>query len=238
LGFYIKRLSMIDAYGKEQLMLRNPADNKGGFWHTYLVDDVLYEISSAEKNTISIESKESGKGRTQVVLNHTPVDGGSPIARFDIEVWSHNAPIMLIRHKTTNLSDKIIQDMKLYNIMDFDVGGPSSYKDDIGVYEEESGIISACDDNPLCVAMTSKPKPDGWEIGTPMKLKVDSENRDLKKNLELGPRDITTALQWNHGNLDPNESKSVDIVLVCATNLDEAKTLINKSWELFKKKIR
>lgn len=229
---------MIDANGKEQLMLRNPADNKGGFWHTYLVDDVLYEVSSTEKTTISFESEESGKGCMHIVLNHTPIEGGSPIAKFDIEVWSLNTPVMLIRHKTTNLCDKIIKDMKLYNLMDFDVGGPSSYKDDIGVYEEESGIISACDDNPLCVAMTSKPRPDAWEIGTPLKLKVDSENRDLKKNLELGPRDIATALQWNHGDLRPTESKSVDIVLVCATNLDEAKALFNKSWELFEKKIR
>jgi len=86
--------------------------------------------------------------------------------------------------------------------------------------------------------MASKPRPDAWEIERPLRLKADKENRDLKKNLELGPRDIATALQWNHGDLDPNESKSVDIVLACATNLDEAKTLINDSWELFKKKIR
>jgi len=229
---------MIDATGKEQLLIKNPAENKSGFWHSYIVDDVLYEVSSTEKETISIDSKESGKGWMQIVLNHTPKVGGSPMAKFDIEVWSHNTPVMLIRHKTTNLSDKIIKDMKLYNLMDFDVGGPSSYKDDIGIYEEESGIISACDDNPLCVAMASKPRPDAWEIERPLRLKADKENRDLKKNLELGPRDIATALQWNHGDIDPNGSKSVDIVLAGATNLDEAKTLINDSWELFKKKIR
>jgi len=229
---------MIDANGKEQLFLKNPADNKSGFWHTYLVDDVLYELSSTEKETISIDSKESGNGWMHIVLSHTPKEGGSPMARFDIEVWSHNTPVMLIRHTTTNLSDRVIKDMKLYNLMDFDVGGPASYKDDIGVYEEETGIISACDDNPLCVAMASKPGPDAWEIERPLRLKADGENRDLKKNLELGPRDIATALQWNHGDFDPKESRSVDIVLACATNLDEAKTLINDSWELFKTKIR
>ncbi len=229
---------MIDANGKERVMLKNPADNKSGFWHTYLIDDVLHEIQSTEVDTISIESKESGEGWMHIVLNHTPIAGGSPLAKFDIEVWSYNTPIMLIRHKTTNLSDKVIKDMKLYNLMDFDVGGPSSYKDDIGVYEEDSGIISVYDDNPLCVAMASKPGPDSWEINRPLRLKVNGENRDLKKNLELGPRDIATGLQWNHDDIDPNESKSVDIVLVCATNLDEAKTLIKDSWELFKKKIR
>ncbi|MCJ7817244.1 MAG: hypothetical protein MUP60_00165, partial [Candidatus Thorarchaeota archaeon] len=147
-------------------------------------------------------------------------------------------PVMLIRHRVTNLSDKVIEDMKLYNLMDFDVGGPSSYKDDKGIYDEDSGLISACDDNPLCVAMASKPVPDAWEIASPIKLKVNSKNRDLKKNLELGPKDIATGLQWNHGNIEPNESKTVDIVLSCATNLSEAKALIKNSWELFKKKIQ
>ena len=229
---------MIDVNGKEQLMLRNPADTKGGFWLTYLVDGVLYEVSSTERETISIDSKESEKGRVRIVLNHKPVGSGSPIAKFDIEVWSYNKPIMLIRHRITNLSDKIIEDMKLYNFMDFDVGGPSSYKDDIGVYEEETGLISACDDNPLCVVMASKPVSDAWEIASPLKLKVNNENRDLKKNLEFGPKDIATGLQWNHGNLDPNESKTVDIVLACATNLDEARALIKDGWERFEKKIR
>jgi hypothetical protein len=86
--------------------------------------------------------------------------------------------------------------------------------------------------------MASKPVPDAWEIASPIKLKVNSENRDLKKNLKLGPKDIATGLQWNQGNVNPNESKTVDIVLSCATNLSEAKALIKNSWELFKKKMR
>lgn len=229
---------MIDDNGKEQLFLRNPADNKGGFWLTYLVDGVLYNVSSTERETISISCKESERGRVRIVLDHKPIGYDSPIARFNIEVWSCNTPFMLIRHKITNLSDKIIEDLKLYSLMDFDVGGPSSYKDDTGIYEKDIGLISACDESPLCVAMASKPVPDAWEIASPIKLKVNSENRDLKKNLKLGPKDIATGLQWNHGNINPNESRTVDIVLSCATNLSEAKALINNSWELFKKKIQ
>lgn len=219
-------------------MLRNPADNKGGFWLTYLVDAVVHEVRPTEKDTISVVEKTSERGRVRVVLNHKPTDCDSPIARFDIEVWSCNTPFMLIRYGITNLSDKIIEDLKLYNLMDFDVGGPSSYKDDIGIYEDKTGLMSVCDENPLCAAMASKPTPDAWEIESPIKLTVNSENRDLKRNLELGPKDVATGLQWNHGNLEPNETKTVDIVLACSTNLDEAKALIKDSWELFKKKMR
>ncbi|MFW9769395.1 MAG: hypothetical protein ACFFF9_06055 [Candidatus Thorarchaeota archaeon] len=38
--------------------------------------------------------------------------------------------------------------------------------------------------------------------------------------------DVATGLQWNLGNIEPSESKSVDIVLTSATNLEEVKTLI------------
>jgi hypothetical protein len=238
LGFYLTRLSLINAKGKEQLLLRNPADTKAGFWLTYLVDDVPYKIGSVEKDSIVIASKEESQGSAKIVLDFSQEAGASPVVRLEIEVWSQNKPFMLIRHKVTNLSDKVIDDLRLYNLMDFDVGGPSSYKDDIGVFDEDSGMISVCDDNPLCVVMASKPKPDAWEIESPMKLKVTVEYRDLKKNLELGPKDVATGLQWNQGMLEPSESKTVDIVLASAPNLEEAKDLVNNSWGLFKKKIQ
>ena len=238
MGFYITRLSLINAKGKEQLLLRNPADTKAGFWVTYLIEGVPYCINTVEKETISIVSKEQTQGRTRIVLDYIPVSSNPPVARMEIEVWSQNKPFMLIRHKITNLSDAIIEDLKLYNLMDFDVGGPSSYKDDLGVFDEDTGMISVWDDNPLCVVMASKPVPDAWEISSPTKLMVNHENRDLKKNLELGPKDVSTGLQWNHGLLAPGDCRSVDIVLASASNLEEAKNLINTSWEIFKTKIR
>jgi hypothetical protein len=94
------------------------------------------------------------------------------------------------------------------------------------------------DGNPLHVALVSRPKADRWEISPPVKLNVDEKSRDLKNNLELGPKDVATGLQWNLGNLEPNESKTVDIVLTSATNLEEVTTLIPKGWSLFDKKIR
>ena len=94
------------------------------------------------------------------------------------------------------------------------------------------------DGNPLHVALASRPKADRWEISTPVKLRIDEESRDLKNNLELGPQDVATGLQWNLGDIEPNESKTVDIVLTSATNLEQVKTLIPQGWSLFDKKIR
>ncbi|TFG31693.1 hypothetical protein EU527_11910 [Candidatus Thorarchaeota archaeon] len=195
-------------------------------------------ISSTESDSIRLVSEKAESGRLHVVLDHAPDEGGDSILRLDIEVWSYNSPILLVRYKTTNLSSTLIRDLKLYSIMDFDVGGPTSYRDDVGRYDPESAIMFACDETPLCVAMTSRLRPDAWEIGSPIKLHIDVENRDLGKNLENGPKDIATALQWNLGDYSSKDTKSVDIVLTAANNLDEVKALIPKAWEQFDKKIR
>lgn len=238
MGFYIKRLGLINAEGKEQLLLRNPADYKGGFWLTYLKDEVAYSISSTESDSISLVSKKAESGRLQVVLDYSPQERIKSTLRLDIEARSYNSPILMMRYKTTNLGNTPINDLKLYSIMDFDIGGPSSYKDDIGSFDTVSAIIFAYDETPLCVAMTSRPKPDAWEIGSPIKLKIDVDNRDLERNLEEGPKDIAIALQWNLGDYASNEEKFVDVVLTAASNLEEAKTLVPKAWERFDKKRR
>jgi hypothetical protein len=173
-----------------------------------------------------------------LVLEHSPHAGESPKVRFDIKVWSYNTPVMLVRYSATSLSKTPIEDMKLYYIMDLDVGGPTSYKDDVGTYDPDSNIMFACDDNPLCVAMTSKPKPDAWEISSPTQIRIDEESIDLSKNLKYGPKDIATALQWNLGTLDSGQKREVDIVLAASNSLDEVKVLLPLAWELLEKKIQ
>ncbi|MFW9845546.1 MAG: hypothetical protein ACFFD6_02275 [Candidatus Thorarchaeota archaeon] len=180
--------------------------------------------------------KENGSLRLK--LNHTPQDAKEPVVEFDLDFWSYNYPALLVRHTTTNVSSQLIEDLKVYSIFDFDIGGPTSYKDDMGLYDEENNIIMAYDETGLAVAMSTRPKPDGWEISYPLRLKIEEASRDLKKNFEAGPKDIAIALQSNISDLSPGESGSVEIIIASAQNLDEARSLIGKSWGLFKKKIR
>ena len=232
------RLSLIDPAGKDRLLIRGPAEYKGGFWQSYYFDGLFCIAESTESKSFALESEETDKGILNVSLNHSPLLDDMITVKTGIKVWSHNKPIMLIRHRSTNVTNKTIEDMKIYNFMDFDLGGPASYKDDQAVYDPDSGIMRVFDGNPLHVALASRPKPDHWEISPPTKLRINEEARDLKNNLELGPKDVATGLQWSLGNLEPLESKTVDIVLTSATNLEEVKTLIPQGWSLFDKKIR
>ncbi|MFX1560015.1 MAG: hypothetical protein ACFFBL_05470 [Promethearchaeota archaeon] len=234
----MKRLSLIDSRGKDRLLLRNPAGYKGGFWQTYYVDEVFCMAASTENDSFSVVREAHGKGKLNVSLSHSPLLDGVPAIRTDIHVWSHNKPIMLIRHKTTNVADLIIKNMKLYEFMDFDIGGPASYKDDKGVYDPDTGLMIVYDGNPLVAALAARPEPDRWEISPPTKLLINEDAPDLRKNLELGPMDVATGLQWNIGDLNPGDIKSVDIIIASATSLDEVKALIPEGWKLFDKKMR
>jgi hypothetical protein len=195
-------------------------------------------VESTEAESISVAERKQGRGSLGLTMNHTPQKFEDPVVSFKLDMWSYNKPVLLLRHTTTNISSAQIQDLKIYSIFDFDIGGPMSYKDDMGTFEEKDGLVIAYDESEVSVAMSSRPKPDGWEISSPLKLKVESGNRDLKNNPDMGPMDIATALQCNLGDLKPGESKSVEIVLASAHGLDEVRSLIETSWGFFKKKIR
>jgi hypothetical protein len=220
-------------------LLRNPAGYRGGFWTSFIMNGQTYVVSSVElTHRMSIVTSDNSTDRLQVELDYTPDEQNKPVLRYGIDVWSKNQPVLLCRHKTTNASEHRIEDMKVYSFMDFDLNGPASYKDDMGEFDPKTGNMLAWDDNALAVAMASKPFPDTWDISKPARLRVKEGRRDLTGNLQLGPKDIAVAFQWNYGNLRPTESKSVDVVIASAVSLEEVKALIPKGWELFGRKMR
>ncbi|MBD3405134.1 MAG: hypothetical protein GF411_03240 [Candidatus Lokiarchaeota archaeon] len=192
---------------------------------------------STDSERLAITSNEYEEEIHRFILQNTPLFKESPILQFEIDVWSYNEPFMLIRHTTRNISDEKIKDFKLYNIMDFDIGGPISYKDDLGSYDKDTGIIKVYDQSSLYVAMTSNPTPSKWDLDRPTSFKLEA-NRDLQGRTKLGPQDIATGLQWNWGNLNPTDSKSVDLVLVASKNPQEMDSLFQRAKDMFGKKMQ
>ena len=234
----MKRLSLIDSHGKDRLLLRNPAGYKGGFWQTYYADEIFCMAASTENDAFNLVREETRKGKLKVSYTHSPLLDGVPAIQVDLQVWSFNKPFMLKRHRTTNVTDQIIKNMKLYAFIDFDIGGPASYKDDKGVYDPKSGLMLVHDGNPLLVGIVSRPYPDRWEISPPSKLVISEEFPDLPNNLKIGPMDVAIGLQWNLGDLKPQETKFVDIIIASATSLEGVKALIPDGWKQFSRKIQ
>jgi hypothetical protein len=234
----MKRLSLIDPNGLDRLLLRNPAGYRSGFWASFVLDDLVHHVQSTEEKTIRIRRNEMDGQTLRVDLDLTPVGFSEPVLRFGIALWSHNKPTMIIRHTTKNLGEMEVEDMKIYNFMDFDLGGPRSYKDDHGQFDPESGTMMIWDDNPLYVGMSSIKEPDSWEISPPVKLKVEDARRDLRRNLKMGPKDIASALQWNLGNLGSGEEGSIELLMSAGISEDKVLEDLSKGKKLFGKKLR
>ena len=125
----MKRLSLIDSSGKEQMLLRNPADYRSGFWVSYLLgNECIVAESTEELDIFTNPRKEIKDDILNITFQHIPQQVKKPILQFSLKMWSYNEPIMLIRHTSTNITKSEVKDIKLYYFMDFDIGGPRSYK--------------------------------------------------------------------------------------------------------------
>lgn len=128
--------------------------------------------------------------------------------------------------------------MRIYNFMDFDIGGPKSYKDDYGKFDLQKKIMTLYDDNPLFLTIDSAPKPDRCTITSPTKLKIPEDDRDLDNTSELGPGDIASGLQWNLGNLKKGEEKSIDIIISASSIHEKSEEQLVQGWNKFNEKIQ
>ncbi len=219
------------------MLLRSPTHFEGGFWAAYSHLGAHHRLGSTEQQTLSVEKKMYNDRRLVVKLNHTPLGLTNPVMRFTIEMWSYELPVLLLRHTSENVSQHAVQNLNVFNIMDFDIGGPTSYNDDSAQYEPESGIMHVHDDGDVHAALCAKPKADAWEISTPLALTTDRLSQ-LENNLEDGPRDIATGLQWNHRDLSPGDSRTIEIVLSAGRSLNEVKELTAEAWSLFAKRMQ
>ncbi|MFW9918232.1 MAG: hypothetical protein ACFFED_01420 [Candidatus Thorarchaeota archaeon] len=228
---------MIDPKGHDRLLLRNPANYKAGFWTTFVYDSQPHAISSTEPMNRMNVTSETGIGTVKISAGYNH-HGCKPLIELTDSLWSKNKPMLFWRHSIKNTGRMAFEDVKAYLLMDFDIGGPNSYKDDSGQYDPEKGIMTVWDENHLFVQLTGNPKPSAGEVSTPVKLVIDETRRDLGKHLEMGPRDIVIGLQWNLGNIDLGEIATVDVALVSAVSLDEVRDLTQDAWSLFDRKMR
>jgi len=219
------------------MLLKSPTHFEGGFWAAYSHLGAAHRLSSTEQETLTVEKKMYDDRRLVVKLNHTPLGLTNPVLRFTIELWSYELPVLLLRHTSENVSQDVVQNLSVFNIMDFDIGGPTSYNDDSARYEPESGTMCIYDDGGVYATLHSKPKADAWEISTPLALTTDRLGQ-LENNLEDGPRDIATGLQWNHGDLAPGDSRTIEIVLSAGRSLNEVNELTADAWSFFAKRMR
>ncbi len=199
----------------------------------YTQDDTRFKANSTEPQTLALVERRSEGERLKVILQHRPTSFKGPRLQLELDVWSYEEPILLMRHTSRNISESAIKDLAVYEVMDFDLGGPASYRDDYAEFDPSSGTMHVYDQNGVHVLMTSRPMPTAWEMTIPTRLRLDQAIRDLEKNTHFGPQDLSVALHWPLGDLAPGASCSVDTILVAGMSLEETRDLVNRGWLLY-----
>jgi len=222
----------------ERLLLKNPHNSQGGFWLSYIHNGKVQFARAIEGETYSQPRVVNTRGGATVEFNHTPRDAEAPVTSLRISLWSLDSPVLLMQHTSTNLTNTEIEDLRVYGLMDFDLGGPHSYKDDSGFVDPETRVATLCDATPLWVTLASRPKPDGWDITAPTRLRLGRSRRDLQQNSACGPQDVAAALQWNLGTLAPGQTVSIDLVMAAGETEDHVRKETARAWEIFAEKIR
>ncbi len=118
---------------------------------TYTHEGERFKANSTEPQTITLVEQRTDGERLKVILQHRPSSFKGPKLQLEIEVWSYEEPILLMRYTARNISGSDIEDLGVYEVMDFDVGGPASYKDDIGEFNPSSGTMHVYDQNGIHV---------------------------------------------------------------------------------------
>jgi hypothetical protein len=228
---------LVDDEGNDKMLLRNPANYKAGFWTTFTYDGQPHIISSTEPmNRMTIKAeKEIGSAKILTGYSH---HGCNPLVQFEDLLWSKNRPVLLWAHSVKNCGRHPFEDLKTYLLMDFDIGGPKSYKDDMGRYDTSTGLMTVWDDSPLFVQLSGRPMPSAGEVSTPVKLVIDEKRRDLGGHIEMGPRDIVVGIQWNFGDITVSEKVTADVIIASALSLDEVGRLVPEAWGFYDRKMR
>ena len=218
--------------------MKNPHNNQGGFWLSYIHNGRVQFARPIEGKTYSQPRVENTRAGAIIEFEHIPRNAKDPVLSQRISLWSRDRPVLLARYACTNLTQSEIEDLRVYGLMDFDLGGPHSYKDDSGSFDEKTGIANLHDDTPLWVTLASRPRPDRWDITAPTRLRLSRNRRDLQQNSACGPQDVAAGLQWNIGTLLPGESRSIDLVISAGESEDCARAEAARAWEMFAEKIR
>lgn len=124
----------------------------------------------------------------------------------------------MVDYTLTNTSkDSALTDLSLYWLMDLDVEGKESYKDNFARYEED--VIYQYHKNGVHAGFCSTVKSSRYECNSPYALRIKSNHLNLSNIISRGPADCSIGLQWDFGQLLPQ--KVINLPVVFAAGIDE-----------------
>lgn len=161
-------------------------------------------------------------------LEHTKKSKKLPLT-LNITVYFPKSPFFACRYNLINSTDTTVNDLSLYWLVDLDVEGKESYKDNHARYHE--GVIYQYHGvSNVCAGFCSTITPSKYECNSPYAIRIKPHHLDLTNINSRGPADCAIGMQWDFEQLLPQES--IDLPIVFAAGINETTFYANMEMGL------
>jgi hypothetical protein len=146
----------------------------------------------------------------------------NPKIIFYVDTYHYpNKPYILMYFAFRNLTGFIINNFKFYQFYDFDIYGQDSHGQDSVNYREDLDVIYQFNspegpEKSLIAGITSSPNQPSshFEGNKALDILINVNKLDLSDCYQVGPDDCAVAMQWNFGDLKPNEVAIFPVAMV------------------------
>jgi hypothetical protein len=135
-------------------------------------------------------------------------------------VYFPRRPFFVVDYTLINTSTvSPLNDVSLYWLMDLDIEGKESYKDDYAEYEEKKDVVIQYHKNGVHAGFCSTVKSSKYECNSPYAIRIKSpQHLNLSNIGTRGPEDCALGLQWDFEQLMPQEQINLPIVFAAGMN--------------------
>ncbi len=170
---------------------------------------------SIDRVTIDLDLNEYLKKKireTNRLRNNLDLSKSIYIRKY-IDVFQFKQPYNIAFFTFKNIAPFKLDDVSFYMFLDFDINGLDGFDNDLGVFDEEEGIIFQYDDTNTYAGFCSVKQPSSFEVSNSNKMLSRAKSIQLNNIIEDKPGDKTSALAWSFGTLNKGELLQIPIII-------------------------
>ncbi|NMC04956.1 MAG: hypothetical protein GYA24_07090 [Candidatus Lokiarchaeota archaeon] len=229
---------------EEIMLLDTPTNYLCGPWFGFNAAGSYHLFKNCDKEyPYDLMNLKSGNMVNRLTVEfHKPIPAGAVVpagsgteikAQFFADVYYTKTELNCIFfYSVKNTSKLPYTGVRLFNLFDFDIGGLSSYDGDQAYFDKKyQAIVQHGGSGYVGFCSTRGFPASHYTAGHPYELQLDARHPSLDDVILPGPDDLFSGLEWNLGDLQPGEARTVPVVIAAGETRDEFYENLQKGIE-------
>ena len=129
-----------------------------------------------------------------------------------IQIAPGDGTYFKICYKLTNITDQPLENLRFFELVDFDIPWTGEHGDDVGWYDAQTDFVWVSDENWFQNGFTGNRKSSHHSVNNySYVIDEDANDGELDDNNEAKYNDPGIGLQWDVGTLQPGQSWDLDV---------------------------